>query len=535
MRRQLSGCRLRGAERISVLLRRPLPDACGVTGTPETLRRIPRYVSGFLHSRSLQSFRERYASRRTALCSAPLTSCRPGRRARATLAALLVWVLPSAACGPGASDAPTDAAVSPLDADAPSADAVDAAAAGGEWVVASVVSDLPLEGPLRLIQGPGDTLFAAALRPTGTAPGCTLAEPPGPVTTYEAVLLTGGSTAAWAVETVAAFDGGFGLALGLAENAQDPLVAFMGGTPGEEFCGGSDLLVAARDASGRFTSTAVQTTSAVAGVVCSAMQDVCNTGDVTGMNPALGADAAGRPLVAFRDVHFGYTKEDYDSSDLEVARREAGAWRLWTVDDSSGAAQASAVASDSAAGRSYVAYTVPKAGEVRLATLADDQWTRETVAEGAFLRYAPALVVEADGRPAMALFDADTESLWYARRAADGSWGREPVDIGGRGGFWPSAARGPDGLVRIAYYRCGRLGSSACAPSEDGVRVARRTATGFAVEALPADAEAEDGLWPALAYGGDGQPRVLFAARRFDPVSGQAVVRLQLATWRGGP
>ncbi len=64
--------RLRGREKISVLLRRPLPDVCGVTGTPETLRRIPRYVSGFVHPRSLQPFRQGYASRRTAIFSRPL-------------------------------------------------------------------------------------------------------------------------------------------------------------------------------------------------------------------------------------------------------------------------------------------------------------------------------------------------------------------------------------------------------------------------------------------------------------------------------
>lgn len=439
----------------------------------------------------------------------------------ATLAAAALACFLAACGGGGAAGGTSGADTDPPADDGGGADAARDVAAPptGAWRTMPLGANA-LEPPLRLA-GAGDRAWVAGLRHTGAAAGCTLAEPPGPVQTYEIIALHE-SEGAWREETVASLDGGFGVGLAV-DGGGAPLVAWMGGTPGEEFCGGSDLLVATRGGDA-WTVATVQATSAVPGAVCAAMQDVCNTGDVTGMWPSLGVDAAGAPIVAFRDVHFGYTKEDYDSSDLEVARREAGGWRVWTVDDSAGAGRASAIAAEPASGRTYVAYTNPKDALLRLATFDGDAWTRETVATGAVAAGPPAIVV-VDGAPAIVAHDGDEGTLVWFERDGD-AWRRRTLDDDGVTGLEPSAAVCEDGVVQVAYRRCGRLGTDACQAAHDALKVATRRSGGWSLETVYADEEAEDGLSPAAVCG-----RVVFVTSRFDPATGGAISRGMLATW----
>ena len=321
---------------------------------------------------------------------------------------------------------------------------------------------------------------------------------------------------------------GLGLDLDASGNAH---LAYLGGTPGTQGCGGSDLQVAT-GGGGAYASATVHSDSATSSE-CRKMQDVCNQGNVTGLWSALAFSPDGsRAAVAFQDVHFGFAKEDWESADQELAIGPGG-WAVVTVDDSFGGGRYADVALG-ADGGIGVAWYNGKLGGIWFKQEADGGWDGEAVeVDPGETAHPIQLEALPGGGWGLAFFHshADVQALYYAHSADGVEWTVDPVDETAHTGTSPSMAVDRWGRPVIAYGRCNELGEDVCHENRDGVMLARWDGRRWQREAIPAasDDEFREGDVVALDVTPDGVPRVVYTRTRFDAGTGGVVAQVRAA------
>ena len=354
----------------------------------------------------------------------------------------------------------------------------------------------------------------------------------GKIGEYDLVVATRGE-AGWTRAAADRVTVLYGLGFDL-DPAGTPVLAYLGGTAGTQWCGGSDLQVVTVGGGAAAPAT-VQTDSATSSE-CRKMQDVCNQGDVTGLWAALDYSPGGQhAAVAFQDVHFGFAKEDWDSADQEVAVGPGG-WTVSTVEDSFGAGRYADV-SVAADGRVGVAWFNGKLGGIWFKSQADGGWDGEPVAVDQGATNAPVqLEALPGGGWGLAFFNShrEVQALYYAQSADGAEWTVEPVDETAHTGTSPSLAIDSWGRPLIAYGRCNELGEDTCHANRDGVMLARRDGRRWRREAVggAADDEFREGDVIALDATPEGLPRVVYTRTRFDAGTGGVTSQVRAALAR---
>jgi len=340
---------------------------------------------------------------------------------------------------------------------------------------------------------------------------------------------------------------GVGLAL---DSKGNPTVAYTGeGTPpAAESCGSNALFTST--AQGSTFGTAVPVSQAAMGnpivasgvATCASEQNICSSGDTTGLWPSIAFDPNDNAVIAFRDVHYGFATDDENESDVVLAEQSGGSYQLLTVDVGGG-------------GRyNRVAFTpagLPAVLQFNEHGLTSCVWMdRDTVggsvaAQAADGGWAPPAQVSADqiqpqlgfgissqGLYAAAYFDSVKSQLLYTQSMDGMTWSTPAaVDTNGATGFYPSLAFDPTGEPAIAYYRCSAQPADAtsmnCNAPADGLYVARRVGTTWSIQVVRPVAgqsgaydpdQVTDGLYPALAFV-NGKIVVAYQVRSLDAVS----------------
>lgn len=317
--------------------------------------------------------------------------------------------------------------------------------------------------------------------------------------------------------------------VGLAFDASgEATVAYTGGGPAKLRCGASELFFA-KTAGGAFGApTKVASGSQSAGVVpeqevqCAA-QDVCNSGDATGYWPAVAFAPTGQSAVVFRDLHFGFSNDDFKSSDVEYAAGP-GFSRL-TIDVSRGGGTYLRLAFTPEGKAAVAHYNADGTRAVWVNVETDSGWHSQKLADGEIGEQL-GFAVSDKGLFAIAYYDEGSSRLRY-RESSDGTTWSTPsnVDVDGSTGFYPSLAFDAAGDPAIAYYRCNATGPSDpnCDPSRDGLYLARRKGGRWKVELVHGQSGSLEGLYPALAFVND-KVRVAYQAKSLDPASNQNTV-----------
>ncbi len=412
-----------------------------------------------------------------------------------------------------------------------------------EWDDPEVVSAGAVGAQVRAVLDPAGNPAIAFLRPNGEEVECelTAGEPFFPVTRrqYDLVWSARSPDGSWGEEVVAQTDVVHGLGLAF-DSAGTAYLAYLGGDPGTQWCAGSDMMLATRSGGGWSGGTTVQADSAT-GATCKKMQDVCNVGNVTGLWATLAvSDDGARVALAFQDIHFGFSKEDWESADLEIAIGPGG-WTTDTVHDSEGAGKWTSAAFN-AAGKVALAWYNNKSGGVWFALedtggeAGDQGWPEDPVkVSNADPTYPIQLTVLPDGGYAVVYNDSreDQRGLWYAESKDGTTWVETPVDIGANTGRSASMALDSWGRPVIAYGACNDANENSCDPQKDGIRLARWTGRRWDLNDVKGGShpEVSEGATVSLALTSDGAPWITFARDRFDVATQET--RSELRVVRG--
>jgi hypothetical protein len=316
----------------------------------------------------------------------------------------------------------------------------------------------------------------------------------------------------------------------------------VGSTPAAERCGANDLFVIDSQAGTFGMPVQVSNGSTTGGLVAAqagnCTQNVCGSGDTTGLWPAIGFDPFDTPMVAYRDVHFGFAMDDYAKSDVEFAEGNGSGYSTLTVDVSRGGGTYNRLAFTPAGLPSVLQYdatgTVPgvyvdtelMAGSVAT-QLAVGGWGATQVSIGPITDQL-GFGINAQGLFAAAYYDMGMSRLLYTESKDGITWvAATSIDTNGSTGFYPSLAFDSSGEPGIAYYRCNSHAGTGmkCDPSQDGLYLARRTGTTWNVQVVADDPNVTDGLYPALAFVKD-KAVIAYQNTSFDPVAMAAS-----ATW----
>jgi hypothetical protein len=326
---------------------------------------------------------------------------------------------------------------------------------------------------------------------------------------------------------------GVGLAF---DSMGNPGIAFtgVGAPPASERCGANDAFLTT--ATGGIFGEPVQVSNGsmsneqVTSQAGNCSQNVCNLGDVTGWWPALAFDPSDQPLMAYRDVHYGFSDDDLTQScDLELAEGGGSTYSVLTIDVSRGGGEYNRVAITPAGLPVVLDFSTGSMPGVyvnqttTLGSLADQAadggWSSEQIFSG---HVGPQLGfgINAQGQFGVAYFDSDISELFYIESSDGSTWSTpQPVDTNGLTGQYPSLAFDPIGEPAIAYYRCsGNHADKTCDATQDGLYLARRTSGAWSTVAVHADPNVLDGLYPALALAG-GKAVIAFQSTSYDAVS----------------
>jgi len=273
---------------------------------------------------------------------------------------------------------------------------------------------------------------------------------------------------------------GFDLAFAPDGSAQ---IAALIGEPIPFYCGANDLGLYRRDNNGDWSGEVVvaESNEALTG------EPASDFGSVVGLWPALAFGATGEPIILYKDVHGGGLQgDDFRRADLEAAYREGGGWRHVPVDWGAGAGDFNQVAVDDG-GRTVVLMFHPrdeltdsKRGLWVLRSGEGGTWAsseRVRVFAGG-VSERPSMVVDRKGAIWVAWYDGEVGLPYVARLdegddfADEDAW--EVRDVGDHvydEGRQPTLAVSQDGIVALAYQRCGRAsdGIGACNPTKDAI------------------------------------------------------------------
>lgn len=406
--------------------------------------------------------------------------------------------------------------------------------------------DTGYQPELRL--SPEGRLAAVWYRPTDREGVCELADrEPAPTDIWEIVYgIESGDD--FTVEVVAEVEL-VGLPTGLSlafDSGGAPLVAFMGGEPAEFRCGATDSVLARRTPGG-WTQQVIDSDGDVPAMVfeedvdhCANYQNACNLGDVVGLWPALGI-AAGEPVLAYRDIHYGFGVDAEEKSDLQLW------WRgqRITAEAVSGAGSFNRLAVDDADGI-HIAHFNPWH---RISDITQDYtdgiwmihyeggaWSRERVVPVLQIGEGIGLASSGD-RLGLAWFEPKEGRVRYVERA-ETSWGKpEVVDNRGRTGLAPSLAFDGEGRPAISYRTCGPAGKQGddCLAADDRLRLARKVGGVWRTTTVRNEAGRQEGLYTSLAFDAGGRAAIAFQESFFDPIDEVVRRRLVLAREEATP
>lgn len=254
------------------------------------------------------------------------------------------------------------------------------------------------------------------------------------------------------------------------------------------YCGANDLGLYRRAGNGTWTPTVAVADSneAMTG------EPASDFGNVVGLWPALAFDPNGNAFVAYRDVHGGGLQgDDFTRADLEAAWQQGGGgFAHDPIDWGKGMGEFNAAAFD-AEGRPLVLAFNPRDDLVQSnrglwlfrGTADGATWEKVALFRGGIAE-RPSIAVDhtggdGDGTIWVAWYDGEVGLPYVAHLSdperfddVDGGWVIE--DIGDHvfdEGRHPSIAVSPEGIIGVAYQRCGRAsdGIGDCNPSRDAV------------------------------------------------------------------
>ncbi len=383
-------------------------------------------------------------------------------------------------------------------------------------------------GTQAVIATSGNTVALASLAVRSTTQTCMTMNGPGQVSVYGVCYAesTGGPFTAKTV-TEQQYLAVTGVGLGLSPAGQATL-AYTGGPPAALRCGASDLVIVQGNGGNFGAEQTIAAGSMSGGLVPSmapqCLQNVCNSGDATGFWPAVAHDASGGLLLAFRDLHFGFAADDFQSSDVEFARGS----NVLTIDVARGGGAFMHVAS-SPTGAVVAHYNGERDSSINGIYVhretAPGTWEVQRAADakiGEMFGFA----VSPAGKMAIAYYDQATVRLRYVESGDGSSWSAPAdIDTDGRIGQYPSLAYGPDGEPVVAYYRCGDYDprSTSCDNNKDGLYLLRRRGAQWQRQKLRDEPGVFDGLYPALAFS-NGKAVIGFQVRSYDASTMQNAV-----------
>lgn len=378
-----------------------------------------------------------------------------------------------AGCPPGDDDDSV-----PTDDDTGDDDASD-----DDWVV-SQVSDDNVGLQTRLVVASDDTVWIGTWSNQGYDDGICeeIAVDPPPKMRQELWFyerpLGGGNWTASLVEapvvplTPQGFD--------LKEDPQGrPSVAYLGGEPQMQFCGGNDAVFSVRDG-GTWTP---ETAGAESGDSATGLP-ASDAGFVVGLWPALAFDANGNPALTYKDTHFGSMQhDDQYRADLEFALG-GDSWSHEAPDPGEGAGNYGSLLFDGE-GRAvaFYAITIETQGNSRHGVWAarretSGEWTLVKLHVGAIHREVVSLVAPGSG-DLIAAWYSEAEKAVRLRRLSDheqfadaGAWSDELVASNQYDeGQFVSLALTPANQVALAYRRCKLLTATGggCDLNDEGV------------------------------------------------------------------
>jgi len=348
-----------------------------------------------------------------------------------------------------------------------------------------------------------------------------------------------GGPDAWAVEevarpVVALTPTGLDLAV---DPSGAPVIAFTGGTPQGQYCGGNDAVVATRGSGGAWA----QVTAASESGESNTGLPASDAGFVVGHWPALAFDPAGHAAVLHRDVHYGALQRDDEyRADAELAWSSGSGWSHEAVDAGQGAG-AYGQLRFAADGQPVAVYVVPiqGTGEQRLGVWAskratDGTWARVQLHAGQ-VGQEVAVDLSPAGVLSVAFYSADDleprlRRLTDLTRLDDPSaWTNERVGTALYDeGAAISIARLPDERLALSYHRCKRAADNAdtCDANEEAVVVALEDGSSWTHEVAYRGAYGACGGYTSLAVAG---AELFVAFQCTDQVDGAFVVRPWLA------
>jgi len=409
----------------------------------------------------------------------------------------LVVCVALAACGEASSSADIAADVVETEAEV--------VVPRSRWTI-SVVMPSGAGRQLQAAVGPGGEIGVAAYADAGVPDGaCGEGEASGVRTRWALQYASLGAGNTWSTEEVAGIvhlgaTRGFDLAF---DGDGTPTIAALTGEPIPFYCGANDLgLYRRTGGSWQGEVIVAQSNEAATG------EPASDFGSVVGLWPALAYDDTGAALVLYKDVHGGGLQgDDFRRADLEAAWQGGGGWRHLPVDWGEGAGDFNQVAFDGE-GRPVVIMFHPrdeltdsKRGLWVLRS-ADGgaTWERVRVFAGG-VSERPSLAIDRDATIWVAWYDGEV-GLPYVAHLADTATFAESAawvvqDVGDRvydEGRQPSLAVSPQGIVALAYQRCGRAsdGIGDCNPARDAVVLARRDGDLWEREVVQGAGEAGD-------------------------------------------
>lgn len=326
---------------------------------------------------------------------------------------------------------------------------------------------------------------------------------------------------------------GVGLALDAAGTAS---VAYTGGPAAEGRCGATDLMLRTGGSGGFGAGTMLaagsQSTALVPDQAASCVQDVCNSGDATGYWPAIGfrpaGGAANQMAIAFRDLHFGWAADDFQSSDVELYTPAA----ITTIDVSRGGGTYARIGFAPSGDAVVAHYNGERASAQGIWVHREvaGQWSAKrvtTARAGEQLGFA----VAPNGRISIAYYDPDLVKLSYVESTNGTTWSSpEDVSTDGITGQFPSLAIDAAGEPAIAYYRCNDYHPTnrTCDGNKDGLYLARRSGGVWTSHPVVAAPGAMEGSYPALGFVA-GKAVIAHQVRTFDPGTGTTTYRLDVS------
>jgi hypothetical protein len=413
-----------------------------------------------------------------------------------------------------------------------------------EWDRHEVISASVTGAQIRMVTDPAGRPAIAFLRPNGEEVECELTndEPFFRVVRreYDIVWSQRSPDGTWREEKIAQTDVVHGMGLAF-DGDGSAYLAYLGGEPGTQWCAGSDLMLAKRTGDSWSGETTIQADSAT-GATCKKMQNVCNVGNVTGLWATLAiSDDGDRVAVAFQDIHFGFSKEDWESADLEIALGPGG-WAIDTVHDSEGAGKWTAAAFN-ADGKVSLAWYNNKSGGVWFAVEdtggaeGDQGWPDDAVKiSSADPSYPIQLAALPGGGYAVVYNDTreDQRGLYYSESKDGSVWLETPIEIGLNTGRSASMVLDQWGRPWVAYGACNDANTVRCDPQKDGVRLARWTGRRWDLTDVKGavDSEASEGAVISLTLDSDGDPWVAFSRERFDAGTQETHAELRIVRAR---